>query len=137
VRLAVCSLDSVSEAAYPRGFMKKFQITHYTIRTRSLSLNWNTDAKPPAKLIAEANDFHAESRLLDILRDAGYQAEYDLDAERRPTALRIRIPPGKSASGYPDDQESIILSPHTAGRRNAILKVSSELLKPVRKVKKS
>ena len=30
--LAVCSLDSVSEAAYPRDFMKKFQITHYTIR---------------------------------------------------------------------------------------------------------
>jgi hypothetical protein len=117
--------------------MKKFQITHYTIRTRSIILNWDAECKPPAKLVEEANAFAAESLLLSILKDAGYQAEYALDAERRPASLRIRIPPGKSASGFPDAEETLVLTPLASGGSGAILQIRAEHQKAARKPKKS
>lgn len=46
------------------------------------------------KAIADYNAYQAERRVLSILKNAEYEANYVLDKERKPVALKITIPAG-------------------------------------------
>ena len=63
------------------------------------------------KLRQEANAFHMECRLLGILKDADYEAEYVLDKQCWPTERWIRITAGKCPNGYPECDEFLAVKP--------------------------
>lgn len=86
----------------------------FCLSTRNTHYSFGDTAKLPPGFVASVKAYHAEKRLLDIIRAAGYEAEVVLDEKDDPIELRIRVPAGKDPGGYRDKDEILIIKPNQA-----------------------
>jgi hypothetical protein len=90
----------------------RFQGTGICVHMRGdVHMLLKPDAVLPPAVIEDMNAYQAECRLLDVLKNAGYRAEYSLDDENYPVVLHITIPAGKDMGGYPDKDEHLTITP--------------------------
>jgi hypothetical protein len=101
------------------------KIVSFGLKTRHGHYSFKDDVKLPPEFVAEVKAYHAEKRLLDIIKAAGYDAEVLLNEEDHPIELRIRVPAGKDPGGYPDKDEYFIIKPSLAN--STILSVEHNL----------